>query len=187
MTFEKFKIKETEDYKRLKNIMEAAFGDNINIDKHQNLDQDTIPNKPLFFLRSYYAVMFLVDPDNHYFLVKNNAQFIDKLFENIYKSLKQKIVVNHYRLIVFIMQFYMSAEPTIFVYNFLKYRLAHQLILNVKKPFVAEFLISLISPLEMLKCLPPKHLEIIWKDLKDSSFFNDLASVMLRGPQALLA
>jgi len=164
----------------MKAIVQLAFGFG-----DSELDNDTMQNKSIFFVRSFYAAMFLTDRDNHTFLSKTGTEFISQLFKNIYLSFKETVVVNNLHLIIHLYTFYLNMEPTIFCYNFLKYRLANQLLYNLDKSFVVDFLISLINPFDMMQGIPSKHLTLIWKDFGLCNFFLDVSSVMLRGPDGI--
>ena len=45
-------------------------------------------NNEIYYLRAFYATVFLTIPSNHLFLSRHNSSFVNSLFDQIYTSLR---------------------------------------------------------------------------------------------------
>lgn len=145
-TFEQFGILDTFKAERLRTVVSIAFNPGM-MDKH-GMDDKSIDHREVYYVRCFYAVMFLTDRDNHIFLIKNNKTFIEVLFNNLYRALKETSNVVNMNLVLYLYKFYFNVEPNRMIYNFLRFNLVHHLIFNVDKPGVSDFLITVIDPFD---------------------------------------
>lgn len=144
--FDQFTILDNFKAERLRKVVSIAFSSDIPEDiKEENKD---IENKDIYYIRSFYAVMFLTDKDNHIFLIKTNKTFIEVLFNNLYRALKESNNQIQLNLILHLYQFYFNIEPSKMIFNFLRFNLVHHLIFNLDKQGVVDFLISIIDPFD---------------------------------------
>jgi len=185
MNFEEYTTPVCEDLIRIKHIVKLAFGGE-RFFKGDADDTESGPiNKPLFYLRGFYAAMFITEVSNHLVLTAQSTFYIDRLFRNIYDTLQAGGHNCHYPTILHVISFYMNIEPNIFCYNFIKYRLGHHLLFNIDKIEAQEFMIALLNPNDSIKGLPSFQQTLIWRDFGESGLYQDLAHVTLKGREAI--
>lgn len=144
--YEQFKILDNFKAERLRKVFSIAFDPDVG--EGSGVDDKNIEHKYIYYIRSFYAVMFLTDKDNHIFLIKTNKTFIEVLFNNLYRALKETSNVVQMNLILHLYKFYYNVEPNKMVYNFLRFNLIHHLIFNIDKPGVVDFIITLVDPFD---------------------------------------
>lgn len=101
-----------------------------------------VVNKEIYYLRAFYATVFLTLPSNHIFLSRHNSSFLTALFDSIYTALRPSSGYNyngekeendygnsnltvHYPLILHLYNFYLSVLPSLFTYHMLNNNLFH--------------------------------------------------------------
>lgn len=176
-TFRDLSILENYENEKLRKIMSIAFGGTRFVDEYE---YDSIQDKSMYYIRAFYSVMILTDKENHIFLSRNNSIFINQFFKEIHSSLSQPVIVNHMKLLIHLYRFYMLSEPTKFTSNFLRYGLVHNLLHNVDKEGVADFIVTLLNPFDRMQHLDDTSQIIIWRYMKECGFFVDLTSILLK-------
>lgn len=144
--FDQFKILDNFKAERLRKVVSIAFDPDMG--ENSNNDEKNIEHKYIYYIRSFYAVMFLTDKDNHIFLIKTNKTFIEVLFNNLYQTLKMMNHVVNMNLILHLYKFYFNVEPNKMIFNFLRFNLIHHLVFNIDKKGVVDFMATLIDPFD---------------------------------------
>ena len=146
-SFEQFNLPDNLFISKARKVIGIAFNHPI-ADFENSVKQDVM-HKEVYYIRSFYALMFFTDRDNHIFLIKNNKTYIDVMFGNLYKCLQSKSIRANMNLVLFLYKFYLNVEPTKMVYNLMRFNLVHQLVYNLDKTGVVDFVISLVTPFDM--------------------------------------
>jgi len=183
-TFRDYSLLENAETEKLRKIMAMAFGTH-GIEENDDPEQEIIADKSIYFIRAFCAAMVLSDRDNHMLLAKYNSIFVEEFCIEIEKSMKTDIIVNHLKLILYLYRFYMQTEPARFLKGFLKHGLLHQLLHNIDREGVVDFLVSLMNPADHIQSLPDHQQLIMWRYAKESGLFQDLADISLFGHKGL--
>ena len=182
-TFKDYTLLENAETEKLKKIMAMAFGtQNLS---EGDIDSDIIADKSIYYIRAFYAVMVLSNKDNHVFLATNNSFFIDQFFKEVYKSYRQDMIINQFKLILYMYRFYKMVEPEKFAYNFIQYGLIHHLLHNIDRDGVENFLINLLVPNDAVQGLSSSAQLVIWRHLQDCGVAVDLSGICLHAHEAI--
>ena len=78
-TYEQFKLPHDADTEKLRRIMSLAFSSDLGTGTGPS--EADVVNREIYYLRAFYATVFLTQPSNHIFLSRHNSSFLSALFD----------------------------------------------------------------------------------------------------------
>lgn len=175
--FLKYKIPNTEEMIRLQQVIALAF-DSINSQGGMTLDSSEMQHTKFYYLRAFYAHLFLLNEENHAFFASIEPDYIEMAVENLVEGFKSEIIPMHAGLFIKILNFYRAKNPQIFYQALIRNNVLSGLLLNVDNELVRDFIVKVVVGEDGGFESNPQVRGIWWQYLASVGFFEDCFHMM---------